>query len=308
MLLIDGKEAKARDLWGTKGFLPKMPKTPAVFKLPKSRLKKVKNRKGKTRIWVPNSFHVEALYTIMVDGALVEVRYFTSRKEVAHGRLGSQMQYTPEYACEIGPKGDITFDATNPDMIFFMAHHPRNASSPFKDTKKNAHFFLENKKEEASVLAEKERMKARAKEMLFGAPEALLSEKELRETARAMGMSGTAAMDEDQLRVALLPFAEGNAEDFIKNTSGHNMRIKAMVQEAIDFELLKFDKNAWYTLTSTGKKDDRICDVRFKEQRVDRLADHLLKNDGELLTHLESLVEEKRLEAEIEAEEALEEA
>ncbi len=141
-------------------------------------------------------------------------------------------------------------------------------------------------------------MSTRAINLLYGDKEALV-DKDLRTVAKSYSIPNSDEMSPDELRVELEKHARKNPEKFIQSTSGHNVKIKATVQDAIDMKLIMFDKDRWYTTRKddSNKPDQVIVDVRFAEDKVERIVSYLTDKDGKMLEHLESLIEEAEEEA-----------
>lgn len=300
MLLIDGKETKVTNLWGRDGYIKK-DALPAIFKLHSSLKRKTFNKKtGKTRIHSPRSTGIEMFYNITTKkGETIEIRYAKGTRVVKTGGVGEKIYY-PEYTT-IPDSGYITVN--DYDLYFFLAHHPRNQNSPFRNIKKNPIFYLENKAAEASLKADMSRDKIKAQALLYGDKDGL-NDKDLRMVARSYRLPNTDSMTPDQLRVELEKFANSDPSKFIQSTAGNNVKVKALIQEAIDLELIMFDSRnkSWSTVIGKGtskKPGEHICEVRFVTDKEDRLATHLIERDGKMLTALEELVEERSEEKEL---------
>lgn len=299
MLLIDGVEVKANDLWNKDGFIKK-DELPGIFKLHSSLRRKTFNKKtGKTRTHSPRSQGIEMFYHVTTKkGETIEVRYAKGTRVVKTGGVGEKIFY-PEYTT-IPDSGYITVN--DYDLYFFLAHHPRNEKSPFRNTKKNPTFYLENKAAEATLRASKSRDKIRAQALLYGEKDGLNS-KDLRMVARSYRIANTDSMSDDQIRVELERYANSDPAKFIQSTAGNNVKVKALIQEAIDMGLIMFDSRnkSWSTVVGEGsakKPGEHICEVRFANDKEDRLASHLTEKDGKMLSLLEELVEEGHKEAE----------
>jgi len=294
MLLIDGKETKTTGLWGKNGYIKKS-ELPGIFKLHGSLMRKTFNKKtGKTRTHKPRSTGIEMFYNITTkEGETIEIRYAKGTRVVKTGGVGETIYY-PEYTT-IPDSGYITVN--DYDLYFFLAHHPRNEKSPFRNTKKKPTFYLENKAAEASLKADKARDKVRAHALLYGERDGL-NPKDLRMVARSYRIPNTDSMTDDQIRVELERFVNSDPSKFIQSTAGNNVKVKALIQEAIDLELIMFDSRnkSWSTVTGQGaskRPGEHICEVRFANDKEDRLATHLTEKDGKMLSLLEELVEEK---------------
>jgi len=300
MLLIDGVETKVNTLWGNskEGFLKK-DELPGIFKLHSSLRRKTFNKKtGKTREHSPRSTGIEMFYNIRTKkGDTIEIRYAKGTRVVKTGGVGETIHY-PEYTT-IPDSGYITVN--DYDLYFFLAHHPRNEKSPFRNTKKSPTFYLENKAAEASLRANKSRDKIRAQALLYGEKDGL-NPKDLRMVARSYRIANTESMSDDQIRVELERFANSDPSKFIQSTAGNNVKVKALIQESIDLGLIMFDSRSktWSTVVGQGsakKPGEHICEVRFANDKEDRLAIHLTEKDGKMLSILEELVEERLEEA-----------
>ena len=300
MLLIDGKETKVISLWGKDGFIKKEA-LPGIFKLHSGLKRKTFNKRtGKTRIHSPRSTGIEMFYTVTTkNGETIEIRYAKGTRVVKTGGVGEKIYY-PEYTT-IPDSGYITVNDF--DLYFFLAHHPRNQKSPFRNIKKNPIFYLENKAAEASLRADKSRDKIRAQALLYGEKDGL-SEKDFAMVARSYRIPNTDSMTPDQIRVELEKHANSDPSKFIQSTAGNNVKVKALIQAAIDLELIMFDSRikSWSTVTGQGtakKPGEFICEVRFANDKEDRLAIHITEKDGKMLSALEEMVEERSKELEL---------
>jgi hypothetical protein len=279
--------------------MPKDVKFPAVFKLAPRLIKYDKKNKRKA---APRSFGFDPFYVINVDGNQTEIRYYKHRNPRQRGNVTFE-EFTPgELAFDT--RGELTINVMDKDMFLFLYYHPRNSSSPYKDEKKAAWFYLENKEEEASVLASKKRKQTMAENLIWDDRNGL-SEDALRELAKSYKMQGVDSATMDQVRLYLDPLAKKDPEQFVQDTHGANIEVKALIQDAVDFRLIAYkkDKKRWYTLTENGKTDDSLCEVRMQEDHYDRLVKFMVSiDDTGILEYLKEKVAEKQKEVEKELE------
>lgn len=283
--------------------MPKDVKFPAVFKLAPRLIKfdKKNNRKA-----VPRSFGFDPYYIIPIKGNQVEFRYYKHKNARTRGAVTID-EFTPG-ELSFDTRGQITVNVTDKDLFLFLYYHPRNSSSPYKDEKKAAWFYLENKEKEAANKADTRRKQTMAENLIWDS-KAGLSEDSLREIAKSYRMPNVDQCSLDEVRLYLDPLAKKDPDKFVADTHGANLEVKALVQDAVDFRLISFkkDKKKWYTLTESGKTDDVICEVRMQEDPYDRLVKFIVSiDDTGILEYLKEKVVEKQSVVEEEvAEEAL---
>jgi hypothetical protein len=297
MLLKNGEQFEAKKTGSLS--MPKDAKFPAVFKLAPRLVKFDKKNKRDSK---PRSFGFDPFYVISVDGNQVEFRYYKYKNARQRGAVTSE-EFTPG-EISFDSRGEITVNVTDKDLYLWLYYHPRNSKSPFKDDRKAAWFYLENKEAEAEVKADKRRKQTMAENLVWDSRNGM-SEDGLREIAKSYHMPNADQASVDEVRLYLDPLAKKDPDKFISDTNGANIEIKALVQDAIDLKLISYrqDKKKWYTLTESGKTDDVICEVRMQEDSRDRLVKYMVSiDDTGILEYLKEATQEKELEVSVEEE------
>lgn len=184
------------------------------------------------------------------------------------------------------------------ELYYFLDKNPRNrANNP-----DNPIFYLEDIPAENKTVATGKRDKVKAYNMIWDEDNGL-SIDELIDIGMALGFAGVKQMDEDGVRNRLDNFistptqADRNPSNtFIAAYGGATTAVKALIQEAIDADMLYFNlgKRTWSFSGSHEKADQSICNVKGGGKQVDELAEYFLKNErgGELLSYIEITLEE----------------
>jgi len=245
---------------------------------------------------LPNSISLEVFYQFKPKGANEHGMFRWAQNRVARSISGQEaFEYTPALIT-FGNKGVISVDKKNLDMIYFLWNHPDNEGNADRNTKKRAKFYLENKDKEAKVSAEGNKLFAKVIQLIWSESDGLDID-ELRTIAKSMGIPSTEDMPDDGIRNLLNDLATENPKEFLARTSGANLVVKSAIQDAIDKDVIYYDKESrnWCFVSRDGGPGDVICTVRPQESRMDRLTTFLTKEDrSNVLEQIESSIKEKK--------------
>jgi len=292
MLKIDDKLVKAKDLWGTNGFLPKPDKSVLVFRLAK-RAKKAE----KKAVQGNRSFTFPALYFVNIDetekenqqfSGLTSIRLFDREKHENNAII-----YIPEDAPGFNNKGEMVVDLKHKgDLAFAIMHHNRCSTSPFKDNKEPWFYLVDEGKEAKTFVTErKKRLEAEAL-VLNGIDEGGMEEGRLRAIAASFNIHSTDIRDIDDIRRTLHGYAMNSPIKFMEKALSSNVSKRQLVQQAIDARVIKFKDQgkAWMGLDAKGKETHVICTAQLGADPFDRLIHEMTQINPDLFTELGRMV------------------
>lgn len=241
----------------------------------------------------PRNFTIENRfsYTDPKTQESAVIIYYETKKP---RRLGSNTVEEYDPLDTIFESGEVTVNKS--DHWWFLAHHPRQASSPYKEAAKGALFYLEDKAGEAALKAIQSRDNKKAIDLLWDIDKGLTAN-EAAEMLKSFHYPGVDEMDDNQIRVELEKYAKKNPSDFIQKSAGATMAVRAIIQEAVDQKLIKYSdkKKAWFLVGDDGVLRGQIVDVRAREDKYDRIAKFLIEIDKEsTLDFLVDKIKEKK--------------
>lgn len=242
--------------------------------------------------------------SVPANGSIVDadgdVSIFRYAKRVT--KIGDEPQYTPS---AVVVNKQMVLNDTDVDLLgylFFYCPFMTNGKLAEQAKKKGVklkeipRFQFENIEKEAELFIAKDMLKSTVHAYITN-PALGVEEKDLRTIAQSMFIPDAGTLDINLLRKGLLlhvDSAKGNEgyEAFLDARKDlGNTGIKAIVSEAIDFEVIKFDGRGrkWYWLDDEGEKVDIITPVLPGRDQNDTLLEFLLSQDGKMDQLKESL-------------------
>lgn len=277
------------------GDFEKFKKNP-VFKLANRLINTNPNPKNRRKD-VPRSFSIEPFYTYTdpKTNETFELRYFEHKVNKKSGG-DSYSEYTPS-EIEFGQSAELRIAPSETDLWWFLHHHPRQASSPYRDSGKAVFFYLEDKAEQARGKATKSRMAAHAIGMIWG--EDALSEKEAKRLLQSYNVPKVDELIDEQVRLDLEKRAKKDPGIFLEKSSGASMNTRATVQRAVDNGIIKYSekKQGWFYVREDGMLGGLIVAVPNAAKQYDAINDFLKETDtSDNLGYLEKMIAEKEKE------------
>lgn len=132
------------------------------------------------------------------------------------------------------------------DLYWLLMNHPANESNPIYEkpeikAERRAPFVFFEKNEEKELLAEGLKINKEFEAMKLAAGGSLKSRREL---YSALGFGDPTAISETKLTVLLTRAAKEDAEKFLSIAKGEDRQIKALINDAIDNGIIRFNKRA----------------------------------------------------------------
>ncbi len=256
----------------------KLAKNP-VFKLANRLIKTNPNPKNRRKD-MPRSFSIEPFYTVTDPKTKksVEVRYYKSVQNKTKGGV-NYPEYNPA-DIEFGNGAEVRPAKSDPDLWWFLYHHPRQVSSPYRD-ERPVFFYLEDKAELARGKASKSRMANDAMNLIWGSD--ALDEKEAKRLLQSYNVPNVEDMEDDQVRVDLEKIAKKDPIVFLEKSTGASMTLRAIVQHAVDLKVIKFSDKAkkmgWFYAREDGGLGALIVSVPNTAKQWDTINEFLKVTD-----------------------------
>jgi hypothetical protein len=293
MLRIDSEEGlRSKDMWGKEGFLKKPKEDTVIFRLTK---KHIKYDKVNEKSVAPRSFFVLAKSEFIVPNSNegkfegeTEITFYTKID-----KRDNSVTFIPQYSTEFSGRGDLTLDVNrNSDLVFFLMHHPRCATSPFKDDKKSPFFYLEDKKKDAKINLSIQALKLEAQSMVIKDEPEGLGEAKLRVLGGSYNIPNSDTVDIEVLKESLYVFATNKPKDFIESVSSPTTAKLAVIQKAIDMGIIRYspEKTAWEGMEGSEVVSE-ICKVSLGAKPKDRLLKTVTITKPEIFEELKALTE-----------------
>lgn len=238
--------------------------------------------KKKTFLTIP------CLTTVKTNQGLEEWRYVERVDKNEHG----QNTYAPAF---IEFNGRKTLGRPDADMLFYLLYCCPLVAESENTTGINKYIKVRNPRKDAAEKVNMERDISEAKAIIYNWDKHLKSDAKLRELAKAMGVQGLEAMDNNEVSVALERVATQTRYSLTKFFEVHRSDDKAallsLINECKEFGVLRLIKNSWRLMTPEGKVFADFVDVAPSADAVETLIKYVSNNPAQL----ELLKKEARL-------------
>lgn len=239
---------------------------------------------GRSKRMAPRNFLLPAEYTYIdkKDGPCM-LRYAETINNSINKQGNPVKLFAPDSINFIA--GVLVVKKNQPDLLEFLLNHPLNASNPDRDDTQHARFY-----EVDPVKAEEEEFQHRVS--TFEVTELIMktmTEQEQRTALKIYGEMNVDHLDPKIVRNRLITIATDmvmskkdpryGPQGFMRTIGAPTMKIKALVQDAIDRDLIKFDgKNRWIWLEGDAK-GNVIVPVPSGQNHIDYFVDWMVNRD-----------------------------
>jgi len=233
-------------------------------------------KKKKPRSWAtPNAYS-----TSDDHGNVSEFLYYKSKKN-NQTKLGTVLtEYLPP-SITFSPRGDLTVNAQDKDLIIFMLNHPRRAKNKNGSGSKRPLFYMEDKKAEAKEKVASEAGVAKMKKLIYDEDDRLPEEK-LRVIAKSLRVGNVDLLSLEEVQVGIEQMCRYNPNKFLSSVGlGKDVTMKSNLQSAIESGILRCDKGRWTLLNKDTNKTQPLATVRKSEDEVEALISWFKNVDEE---------------------------
>lgn len=247
---------------------------PMIFKLPPSEYKwDEKNKKFVCR----RSTALEPFYNYYdeKDKSDVQIRYVKQMQRLSE----TNISFLPANIY-LDQRGELYTQKNDWDLNYFLCNHPMNGENEKRDTTGAVLFVTINKEKEATKKAEGKTKLVYGLGLIWNDNGGLGIER-LRLIAKSYGVSSVDELSDDQVRNELDLICHKDPVEFIKNTEGERITARAIIQEAQDHSVLRYDINNghWFYVDEKGTVGDVVYRVAIGKDKVDALIHFLISED-----------------------------
>ena len=249
----------------------------------------------------PPSISVPAKGSILFEGDVNEYRYAS-----VVTKIEGEPHYTPS-AITVNEATVIT--ERDIDLLYYLYFYcpymsngklAEEAKKKKTKLKEKARFQFEDIKKEAELFIEKDKLATTVKALITN-PDFGVDDNDLRRIAKAMFIPNSGELDINLLRQGMLLKIESSRgtdgyEEFLaaKKNLG-NTGVKAILSEAIDLALIKFEGRGrkWFWLDTDGEKTEMITPVLPGKDHNEALVE-FLTDESETLEQVKTSIKEKK--------------